>query len=202
MFNQSKILRGLGFLMLVGTLCFLTACDFSAKKFINADITGASSFNPNFELVDHLGQVRHLSDFKGKVAIIFFGYTQCPDVCPTTLMEIKEVKELLGKDKDQLQVIFITVDPDRDTQEVLAQYIPSFDPSFLGLRPATPEALEQVVKGYKIFAQKEYSRDGKYYTMSHTSGSYVVDPDGKLRLFVKHNQGAQTLANDLKQLMH
>ncbi len=202
MFNQTNFIRILRFSIVFCAVSFLTACDFSAKKFFNTDITGASSFNPNFELVDQLGNVRHLSDFKGKVAIIFFGYTQCPDVCPTTLMEIKEVVELLGKDKDKLQVIFITVDPERDTQEVLAQYIPSFDPSFLGLRPATPEALEQVVKGFKIFVQKESTQDGKYYTMSHTSGSYVVDQDGKLRLFIKHNQGAQTLVNDLKQLIN
>lgn len=202
MFKQINFIQILRVSIVLCVLSALTACDFSQKKFLNTDITGASAFNPNFELVDHLGKVRHLSDFKGKVTIIFFGYTQCPDVCPTTLMEIKEVKELLGKDQDKLQVIFITVDPERDTQEILAQYIPSFDPSFLGLRPATPEALEQVVKGYKIFAQKEYSRDGKYYTMSHTSGSYVVDQDGKLRLFIKHNQGAQNLANDLKQLMN
>jgi protein SCO1/2 len=201
MFNQKTFNRVLRFAIALIAISVLTACDLSPKKFFNADITGSTAFNPNFELVDHLGKVRHLSDFKGKVSIIFFGYTQCPDVCPTTLMEIKEVQELLGKDKDKLQVLFITVDPERDTQEILAQYIPSFDPSFLGLRPATPEALEQVVKGYKIFAQKEYTKDGKYYTMSHTSGSYVVDQDGKLRLFIKHNQGAQTLANDLKQLI-
>jgi protein SCO1/2 len=121
---------------------------------LNTDITGSPSFNPKFELVDHNGVVRHLSDFRGKVSIIFFGYTQCPDVCPITLTEIKQVKELLGKDKDNLQVLFITVDPERDTQEILAQYVPSFDPSFLGLRPATPEALEEVVKGFKIFYQK------------------------------------------------
>lgn len=183
-------------------LSSLFACDNVPQKFLNTDITGSTAFNPNFELVDHLGNVRHLADFKGKVAIIFFGFTQCPDVCPTTLNEIKEVKELLGKDKDKLQVIFITVDPDRDTQEILAQYVPSFDPSFLGLRPATPEALEQVVKGYKIFVQKDYSKDGKNYTINHTAGSYVVDKEGKLRLFIKHNQGAIGLVNDLKQLMN
>lgn len=201
MFNPMYFYRILRFTISLIVLFAMTGCDISPKKFFNVDITGATAFNPNFELVDHLGKVRHLSDFKGKVSIIFFGYTQCPDVCPTTLMEIKEVQELLGKDKDKLQVLFITVDPERDSQDILAQYIPSFDPGFLGLRPATPEALEQVIKGYKIFAQKEYSSDGKYYTMSHTSGSYVVDQDGKLRLFIKHNQGAQTLANDLKQLI-
>ena len=183
-------------------LSSLFACDNVPQKFLNTDITGSTAFNPNFELVDHLGNVRHLADFKGKVAVIFFGFTQCPDVCPTTLTEIKEVKELLGKDKDKLQVIFITVDPDRDTQEILAQYVPSFDPSFLGLRPASPETLEQVVKGYKIFVQKDYSKDGKNYTINHTAGSYVVDKEGKLRLFIKHNQGAIGLVNDLKQLMN
>ncbi|WP_108648023.1 SCO family protein [Polynucleobacter rarus] len=202
MFKKLLSTKAIKFSIALCLLSALFACDNVPPKFLNTDITGSTAFNPNFELVDHLGNVRHLADFKGKVAIIFFGFTQCPDVCPTTLNEIKEVKELLGKDKDKLQVIFITVDPDRDTQEILAQYVPSFDPSFLGLRPATPEALEQVVKGYKIFVQKDYSKDGKNYTINHTAGSYVVDKEGKLRLFIKHNQGAIGLVNDLKQLMN
>jgi protein SCO1/2 len=202
MFKKHTFSIGIKLSIILCLISALFACDYAPKKFLNADITGSSAFNPNFDLVDHQGTVRHLSDFNGKVSIIFFGFTQCPDVCPTTLTEIKEVKELLGKDKDKLQVIFITVDPDRDTQEILAQYVPSFDPSFLGLRPATPEALEQVVKGYKIFVQKDYSKDGKNYTINHTAGSYVVDKEGKLRLFIKHNQGTQGLVNDLKQLIN
>ncbi len=202
MYKKHISTKAIKFSIILWFISALIACDIAPPKFFNTDITGSTAFNPNFELVDHQGTVRHLSDFNGKVSIIFFGFTQCPDVCPTTLTEIKEVKELLGKDKDKLQVIFITVDPDRDTQEILAQYVPSFDPSFLGLRPDNPEALEQVVKGYKIFVQKDYSKDGKNYTINHTAGSYVIDKEGKLRLFIKHNQGTQGLVNDLKQLIN
>jgi len=202
MYKKISSIKAIKFSIILCFISALIACDNAPPKFFNTDITGSTAFNPNFELVDHHGTVRHLADFNGKVSIIFFGFTQCPDVCPTTLSEIKEVKELLGKDKDKLQVIFITVDPDRDTQEILAQYVPSFDPSFLGLRPATPEALEQVVKGYKMFVQKDYSKDGKNYTINHTAGSYVVDKEGKLRLFIKHNQGTVGIVNDLKQLVN
>ena len=145
--------------------------------------------------------MRHLEDFKGKVVVVFFGYTQCPDVCPTTMFEMKKVMELMGKDADQVQVAFITLDPQRDTLELLEQYVPSFDLRFLGLRPQTDEALEQLVKGYKIFYQKVPSKDLQNYTIDHTAGSYAIDKNGQLRLFIKHNQGEQTLADDLKTLV-
>lgn len=200
MFNIFSLKKLGSIFLMICTLTLLSACD-RPVQFLNTDITGSNAFHPEFELVDHQGVTRHLEDFKGKVVIIFFGFTRCPDVCPTTLTEIKEVYEILGKDKNQLQVLFVTVDPDRDTQEILAQYVPSFDPSFLGLRPATPQALDQVIKGYKLFVQKEMSKDGKDYTINHTAGSYVIDKQGHLRLFIKHRQGAQNLANDLKLLI-
>jgi protein SCO1/2 len=171
------------------------------EKFANVDISGSTSFSPAFELEDHHGQVRHLEDFKGKVLVVFFGYTQCPDVCPSTMFEMKKVMELLGKDADQVQVAFITLDPDRDTLELLEKYVPSFDARFLGLRPQSPEALEKIVKGYKIFYQKVPGKDPKYYTIDHTAGSFAIDKKGQLRLFIRHNQGEKNLADDLKKLV-
>jgi protein SCO1/2 len=187
-------------LLVVFSALILLSCS-QQEKFANVDISGSTSFSPAFELQDHHGQVRHLEDFKGKVLVVFFGYTQCPDVCPSTMFEMKKVMELLGKDADQVQVAFITLDPDRDTLELLEKYVPSFDARFLGLRPQSPEALEKVVKGYKIFYQKVSGKDPKYYTIDHTAGSYAIDKKGQLRLFVRHNQGEKNLADDLKKLV-
>lgn len=189
-------------LLLMVFLSIFTMLSCSQKiKFNHVDISGSTSFVPIFELQDHLGQVRHLEDFKGKILVVFFGYTQCPDVCPSTMFEMQRVMALVGKDADQIQVAFITLDPDRDTLELLEKYVPSFGARFLGLRPASPEALEQVVKGYKVFYQKVPSKDPQYYTIDHTAGSYVIDKNSQLRLFVKHNQGEKALAEDLKQLL-
>jgi len=187
-------------LLIVFIALILQSCS-QQEKFANVDISGSTSFSPAFELQDHHGQVRHLEDFKGKVLVVFFGYTQCPDVCPSTMFEMKKVMELLGKDADQVQVAFITLDPDRDTLELLEKYVPSFDARFLGLRPQSPEALEKIVKGYKIFYQKVSGKDPKYYTIDHTAGSYAIDKKGQLRLFIKHNQGEKNLADDLKKLV-
>ena len=187
-------------LLIVFSALTLQSCS-QKEKFANVDISGSTSFSPAFELQDHHGQVRHLEDFKGKVLVVFFGYTQCPDVCPSTMFEMKKVMELLGKDADQVQVAFITLDPDRDTLELLEKYVPSFDARFLGLRPQSPEALEKIVKGYKIFYQKVSGKDPKYYTIDHTAGSYAIDKKGQLRLFIKHNQGEKNLADDLKKLV-
>ncbi len=186
-------------LLLAFSVLTLLSCS-QQQKFNNVDISGSTSFSPAFELQDHHGQVRQIEDFKGKVVVIFFGYTQCPDVCPTTMFEMKKVMELLGKDADQVQVAFITLDPDRDTLELLEKYVPSFDTRFLGLRPQSPEALEKLAKGYKVFYQKVYGKDPQYYTIDHTAGSYVIDKKGQLRLFVRHNQGEKNLADDLRKL--
>ena len=186
--------------LIVFSALTLLSCS-QQEKFANVDISGSTSFSPAFELEDHHGQVRHLEDFKGKVLVVFFGYTQCPDVCPSTMFEMKKVMELLGKDADQVQVAFITLDPDRDTLELLEKYVPSFDARFLGLRPQSPEALEKIVKGYKIFYQKVPGKDPKYYTIDHTAGSFAIDKKGQLRLFIKHNQGEKNLADDLKKLV-
>lgn len=181
-------------------LVSLTACS-KEVKFNNVDISGSTAFAKNFELTDHLGKVRHLDDFKGKVVVMFFGYTQCPDVCPTTMVEMQGVMKLLGDDAKRVQVVFVTVDPDRDTQEVLAQYVPAFDPTFIGLRPQSPEALKEVTKGFKVFYQQVPGKTPGSYTIDHTAGSYVFDPEGRLRLFIKHGQGGRPLADDIKALL-
>ena len=178
----------------------LTACS-PKPEFKNIDITGGTAFGKDFSLVDPDGNVRTLADFKGKVVMMFFGYTQCPDVCPTTLTEMQQVMTILGPQSDKVQVLFVTVDPQRDTAAILKQYVPAFDPRFLGLRPADDAALEKVAKDFKIYYKKVPGVSSGSYTMDHTAGSYAFDPDGRLRLYIKHAQGPETLAHDLKELL-
>jgi len=168
-------------------------------EFQSTDLTGAS-FAKDFALTDHTGKPRTLADFKGKVVVMFFGYTQCPDVCPTTMIEMANVMKELGPDADKVQVLFVTVDPERDTQEVLSQYVPAFDKRFLGLRGDLSQT-EKVAKEFKVFYQKVPGKQPGSYTMDHTAGSYVFDTQGHIRLFVKHGQGPQTLTHDIKLLL-
>ena len=181
-------------------LIALTACS-PKPEFKNIDITGSSAFGKDFSLVDPDGNVKTLADYKGKVVVMFFGYTQCPDICPTTLTEMQQVMTLLGTQSDKVQVLFVTVDPERDTAAILKQYVPSFDSRFLGLRPADDTALEKVAKDFKIYYKKVPGTTPGSYTMDHTAGSYAFDPDGHLRLYIKHAQGPETLAHDLKELL-
>ena len=192
-----KLLR----VCLLAILCFiLTACS-PKLEFKNIDITGSTAFGKDFSLLDPDGKVRTLADFKGKVVVMFFGYTQCPDICPTTLTEMQQVMTLLGPQSDKVQVLFVTVDPERDTAEILKQYVPAFDPRFLGLRPADEAALEKVTKDFKIYYKKVPGAKPGSYTMDHTAGSYAFDPEGRLRLYIKHAQGPETMAHDLKELL-
>jgi protein SCO1/2 len=183
----------------------LTGCDKlglgkpPAPQFKGADITGVD-YAKTLALPDANGQPRTLGDFKGKVTVIFFGYTQCPDVCPTTMAELAEVKKSLGADGDQVQGVFITVDPERDTPEVLKNYVASFDPGFVALR-GTPEQTAAAAKEFKVFYAKVPGKAPGSYTMDHTAASYVLDRDGKLRLFVRYGSGAPALAADLKALL-
>jgi protein SCO1/2 len=181
-------------------LIALTACS-PKPEFKNIDITGSSAFGKDFSLVDPDGNVKTLADYKGKVVVMFFGYTQCPDICPTTLTEMQQVMTLLGTQSDKVQVLFVTVDPERDTAAILKQYVPSFDSRFLGLRPADDAALEKVAKDFKIYYKKVPGTTPGSYTMDHTAGSYAFDPEGHLRLYIKHAQGPETLAHDLKELL-
>jgi protein SCO1/2 len=187
------------FVMVLMTLA-LVACS-PKPEFKNIDITGASGFGSDFSLLDVDGKTRTLADFKGKVVVMFFGYTQCPDVCPTTLTEMQQTMVLLGPQADKVQVLFVTVDPARDTAAILKQYVPSFDPRFIGLRPADEAALEKVTKDFKIYYKKVPGLSPGFYTIDHTAGSYVFDPEGHLRLYIKHAQGPETLAHDLKELL-
>jgi len=187
------------FVMVLMTLALL-ACS-PKPEFKNIDITGASGFGSDFSLLDVDGKTRTLADFKGKVVVMFFGYTQCPDVCPTTLTEMQQTMVLLGPQADKVQVLFVTVDPARDTAVILKQYVPSFDPRFIGLRPADEVALEKVTKDFKIYYKKVPGLSPGSYTIDHTAGSYVFDPEGHLRLYIKHAQGPETLAHDLKELL-
>ena len=199
--NLSKLpLRIARILILLLMGLALVACS-PKPSFKNVDITGSKAFGTDFSLLDPEGKVRSLADFKGKVVVMFFGYTQCPDICPTTLTEMQQVMTLLGPQADKVQVLFITIDPERDTASILKQYVPAFDPRFLGLRPADEAALEKVTKDFKIYYKKVPGTSPGSYTMDHTAGSYAFDPEGHLRLYIKHAQGAETLAQDLKELL-
>ncbi|WP_128112800.1 SCO family protein [Polynucleobacter necessarius] len=193
-------MKFLCFFLLVILCVVLTACS-PKSEFKNIDITGSTAFGKDFSLLDPDGKVRTLADFKGKVVVMFFGYTQCPDICPTTLTEMQQVMALMGPQSDKVQVLFVTVDPERDTAEILKQYVPAFDPRFLGLRPADEAALEKVTKDFKIYYKKVPGSKPGTYTMDHTAGSYAFDPEGRLRLYIKHAQGPETLAHDLKELL-
>ena len=177
----------------------LAACSEKKPVFSSIDVSG-SDMGQNFAIKDHNGQVRRLADFKGKVVVMFFGYTQCPDVCPTTMTELVEVKRLLGKDGERLQPLFITVDPQRDTPELLKAYMANFDPTFLALCPTLAE-LTEVAASFKVYYKKVGDEGSATYTMDHSAGSYVFDPQGRVRLFVRYGLGAQPLAADIAQLL-
>jgi protein SCO1/2 len=194
--NKRQWLGGLGLLALLA----LGACGQGKPAFRGVDITGAE-YAQDWELADQNGQVRTIKDFVGKVVIVFFGYTQCPDVCPTSMQELAEVKRLLGKDGERLQGVFITVDPDRDTPELLKSYMANFDPSFVALRASTPEQLAQVTKEFKIYYKKVEGKTPTSYTMDHSAGSFTFDPQGRVRLYNRYGSGAAALAEDVKILL-
>ena len=177
----------------------LTACSPEKPKFNGIDITGAD-YAKGFTLTDHNGQRRSLSDFKGKVVVLFFGYTQCPDVCPTSMSELAEVKRLLGSDGDKLQGVFVTVDPARDTTELLKLYMANFDSTFVAFVPTTEE-LADVAKHFKIYYKKQEGKTPTSYTMDHSAGSYVFDTQGHVRLYSRYGSGAQVLAQDIQTLL-
>lgn len=190
----------LALLLTMTLMLSLASCSSGSKeKFANTDITGLD-YAKDFALTDHNGKPRTLADFKGKVVIMFFGYTQCPDVCPTTMAEMANVMQILGPQADRVQVLFVTVDPARDTPKILSQYVPAFDKRFLGLY-GDDAAIAKVAKEFKVFYQKVPGKTPGSYTMDHTAGSYVFDPQGHIRLFVKHGQGAEPLVHDLKLLL-
>jgi protein SCO1 len=184
-------------LVLLCATAALAAC--KPAQFNSVDITGAP-YAQNFVLTDQTGQRRTLADYHGKVAVVFFGFTQCPDVCPTTLADMAAVKKRLGADGNRLQVLFVTLDPERDTPAVLAQYVAQFDPSFVGLT-GTPDEIARTAKDFKVFFQKVPGKTPTSYTIDHTTGSYAFDREGRVRLLVKHGQGVEPVVADLKRLL-
>jgi protein SCO1/2 len=184
---------------LAAAATLLVGCADSKPQFKSVDLTGAD-YAKDFQLPDADGRMRSLQDFRGKAVVVFFGFTQCPDVCPTTLTELAQAKKLLGPDGEKVQGVFVTVDPARDTPQVLQAYMANFDPSFVALR-GTPEQLEAVAKDFKVHYKKVEGKTPTSYTMEHSAASYVFDPQGRLRLYTRYGSGAQALADDLKLLL-
>lgn len=177
----------------------LTGCGESKPQFKAIDLTGAD-YARDFQLTDQNGQQRSLKDFRGRLVVLFFGYTQCPDVCPTTLAELAEAKKLLGADGDKVQGLFVSLDPERDTPEVLKAYMANFDPGFLALRP-TPDQLAALSKEFKIYYKKVDGKTPTSYTIDHSAASYVYDTQGRLRLYTRYGTGPQALASDMQLLL-
>ena len=186
-------------LMLLAALV-VAACGGGAPAFRATDISGTTEWGRDFALPDAKGQTRRLADFRGKAVVLFFGYTQCPDVCPTTLATMGEVMKLLGSDAARLQVVFVTLDPERDTPQLIAEYMPQFHPDFLGLR-GDKAATEAAAKEFKVFYARQATGTAGSYTLDHTAGNYVFDPQGRLRLYVRHGAPAADIAADLKLLL-
>ncbi|MFL6693374.1 MAG: SCO family protein [Ramlibacter sp.] len=184
--------------LLLASAAMLAGCGDRKPQFNAVDLTGAD-YAKDFQLPDTDGKVRSLQDFKGKAVIVFFGYTQCPDVCPTTMADIAQAKKLLGADGAKVQGIFITIDPERDTPELLKAYVANFGPDFVALR-GTPEQTAAVAKDFKVYYKKVEGKGGNY-TMDHSAASFVYDPQGRLRLYARYGAGPQVLADDLKQLL-
>lgn len=198
-FAIQSVAKGAFLASTVGALSLISACSEKKTEFKAVDITGAD-YAKDFALTDHNGQARTLADFKGKVVVLFFGYTQCPDVCPTTMAELADVKKQLGQDGDKMQALFVSVDPERDTPALLKAYMTNFDASFLALRP-TPEQLPGLAKSFKMYYKKVDGKTPTSYTMDHSAGSYVYDPQGRVRLFTRYGSGTPALVSDLQQLL-
>jgi protein SCO1/2 len=179
-------------------LCLLVAAC-TPKTFRSTDITGAN-FARDFQLLGHDGKARSLADFRGKVVLLFFGFTHCPDICPSTLAQFAQVAKKLGADAERVQFLFITVDPARDTVEVLSRYVPAFDRRFLGLT-GDSDAIARTAKEFKVFFQKQAGKTPDSYSVDHSAGTYVFDRDGRVRLFTRHDQGIEDVVHDIKLLL-
>ena len=186
--------------VLTGGLTLLSACSKEVKaSFKSIDLTGAD-YAKDFALSDQNGQLRSIKDFTGKVVVVFFGFTQCPDVCPTAMAELAGIKKSLGADGDKLQAILITVDPERDTPELLQAYMRNFDPTFLALRPSL-DKLPQVAKDFKIYYKKVDGKTAGSYSMDHSAGSYVYDTKGRVRLYSRYGNDVGGLTSDIRLLL-
>jgi protein SCO1 len=192
----------LGRLLLITIeLSLLVSCgaNQAGKGFVGTDISGAD-FSKSLALTDHTGVARTMADFKGKVVLLFFGFTHCPDVCPTTMLDLKKAMKLLGDKADEVQVLFVTVDPERDTQEVLAKFVPSFDSRFIGLR-GNAEQTAETLKNFKIYFAKVPGKSESDYSIDHSAGMYAFDKQGKVRLYLGYGQKAEDIASDVKKLL-
>jgi len=167
--------------------------------FVGTDIS-AADFPGTLSLIDHTGKLRTLADYKGKVIVLFFGYTHCPDVCPTTMSDLRNVMKQLGDQSDQVQVLFVTVDPERDTQEVLSKFVPSFDKRFVGLR-GNEEQTKETLKNYKIFMSKVEGKSANDYSIDHSAGMYVFDKTGKIRVYFGYGQKINEMVSDIQKLL-
>lgn len=185
--------------LLFALVMVVAGCKGGDPGFRSTDITGAE-FGRKFALTDHAGKPRSLEDFRGKVVVVFFGFTHCPDVCPTTLAELAGAMKKLGADADQVQVLLVTIDPERDTPAVLGPYVTAFDPRFLALRGSAEETA-QVAREFKVIYQKVAGNRPENYTMDHSAGSYVFDAQGRLRLYVSYGQGGDVFAHDIARLL-
>jgi len=183
----------------LAALALLAGCAENKPQFHAVDITGAD-YAKDFALPDADGRLRSLKDFSGQAVVVFFGYTQCPDVCPTTLAEVAQAKQLLGADGSRVQAVFVTLDPERDTAEVLKAYMRNFDPGFVALR-GSPEQVAALAKDFKVYYKKVDGKTPGSYTMDHSAASFVYDPKGRLRLYTRYGGGAKPLAEDLKLLL-
>lgn len=190
---------GIGAALVLAVL--LAACSPAKQELqlYGTDVTGADFAN-TFHLTDHTGKPRQLSDFKGKAVALFFGYTHCPDVCPTTMADLAAAMKLLGSKADEVQVLFVTLDPERDTPQVLAQFVPSFDSRFLGLS-GTPQQIANAAKNFKIFYAKQETAGKSGYTIDHSAGIYAYDKQGKIRVYIKYGQKPAEIAHDLEQIL-
>lgn len=190
-------MKRLLFLLLAAAL--LAGCGESKPQFKATDVSGLN-FSGDFHLTDHNGTPRTLAGFRGKVVVMFFGYTHCPDVCPTTMSDLAAAMKKLGAEANRVQVLFVTVDPGRDTPELLSKYVPAFHPSFLGLR-GSPEETARTAKDFKILYQKQPGQTPDSYTVDHSAGSFIFDTQGRLRLYVSYGQGAEVFAHDIGLLL-
>lgn len=196
---MTKLSRLLSFYILL-SLGLLSGCERKAS-FNTTDITGQTQIGSAFHLPDSQGRMRQLAEFRGKVVWLFFGYAHCPDICPSTLAIMRQVRQQLGSDADKLQVILVSLDPERDTPTLLTQYVTSFHPSFIALRPRDVTELKQVTAHFKIYAEQTPDAQAKSYTIDHSSGSYLFDTQGRIRLFVRHGLEVALLTKDIQLLL-
>ena len=194
-----RLIRNMLLIALGSWLFVLAGCGPQGPAFKGTDITGVE-WGKDFHLTDHTGKVRTLADFRGKAVVVFFGYTHCPDVCPTTLSEMASVMKRLGKDAERVQVLFITLDPARDKPELLAQYVPSFHPSFLALS-ADEATTRKTAQDFKVFYQKQETGSKVGYTLDHAANTFVYDPAGRLRLLFGFGSGLENILHDIKELL-